>query len=148
MFIKDELITFCKDLLNEKLALVNHNIKQIQNDANNETKSAMGDKYETGRAMLQNEKAKHLMQKETILQDVMALSKMNPMDSKSIIFGSIVKTSTGLFFISISLGEIIFKDQKILAISAASPIGKLLIGKKVQEEILFRGTSTIIEHIY
>jgi len=148
MLNKEELIIFCKQLLDKRLDQVNYNIKQIQNDANNETKSAMGDKYETGRAMLQNEKAKHLMQKESILQDVMALGKMKVIDSKEIAFGSLVQTSTHLFFISISLGEIKFEDEKILAISAASPIGKLLIGKKVNEEIVFRGSSIIVKSIY
>ena len=44
--------------------------------------------------------------------------------------GAIVKTERGLFFISVSLGEVIFDNQKIICISPESPLAKAMNGKQ------------------
>ena len=44
--------------------------------------------------------------------------------------GAIVKTERGLFFISVSLGELSFEHQKIICISPESPLAKAMNGKQ------------------
>ena len=44
--------------------------------------------------------------------------------------GAIVKTEKGLFFISVSLGEINFDNQKIICISPESPLAKAMNGNQ------------------
>ena len=148
MLNKETLIGTCQSLLNEKLKVVQKNIFRIQEDANNETKSAMGDKYETGRALLQNEKDKFLLQKDQIMTDQMALSKISITDSPIVNFGAIVKTNKGIYFLSISLGQIKINDQMIFALSPSSPMGQLLLNKNVGETVTFRGNSFLIESIH
>jgi len=40
-----------------------------------------------------------------------------------------------LYYIAVSLGQIIYNETKIFVISTESPLGKLLLGKKKEDEI-------------
>ena len=114
----------------------------------NDTKSSAGDKYETGRAMMQQEMDKA----EKRLAQIKALkNELNrlPLEetSNTVIPGSFIKTTSGLFFIGVSLGKVEIGDQVVFAISTASPLGKLLHSKKVGDTILFNGQEQTIELI-
>ena len=105
-----------------------------------ETKSSAGDKHETGRAMLQLEREKlgqQLAEAEKMRQ---TLSKV-PLASKPdhIGLGSWVETSAAQYFLSISAGEYKEKQDSVYCISAATPIGQLLLGKSLGETITFNG---------
>jgi transcription elongation GreA/GreB family factor len=52
-----------------------------------------------------------------------------------VIPGSVVRTSNGVFYIAISIGLLTFEEKQFLIISPDSPIGKLLMGKKVGDTI-------------
>ena len=60
--------------------------------------------------------------------------------------GSLVQTDKGLFYIAVSLGEIIFDKKKIFVISPESPLAKELFSKKKGDEIsLNNSKQTILE---
>jgi len=61
--------------------------------------------------------------------------------------GSLVLTSEWNFYISISAGELHIDGQKFYAVSQASPIGKLLIGKKQNESFNFNGKAYLVKEI-
>lgn len=106
-------------------------------ESNNDTKSSMGDKYETSREMLQQQI--NMLEKqlaEASLQ-LYHLSVINPMKKNNIIeTGSLVETNIGMFYIAISLGEMDFHETKVFVISPVAPLGKLLIGKKRGDRIM------------
>lgn len=106
--------------------------------SNNDTKSSMGDKYETGREMLQQEINNLQVQLNEVLKqqdflktsfDKLRMTKKFDKAEK----GAIVKTEKGLFFISVSLGEVTFENQKIICISPESPLAKAMNGKQKDE---------------
>jgi hypothetical protein len=53
--------------------------------------------------------------------------------------GSLVQTTTGVYFISIPWGKIEIDGKPIFVLSIGSPIGTLLQGKKSGESYLFQG---------
>jgi hypothetical protein len=53
--VKVELIKACYDFINRRIETIQGVISAAQDSANDETKSSAGDKYETGRAMMQLE---------------------------------------------------------------------------------------------
>ena len=53
--IKQTLYNFCVTYINQRMATAQQAIHTAQASANEETKSSAGDKYETGRAMMQLE---------------------------------------------------------------------------------------------
>lgn len=139
MNIKQELYNQCQTFVNNRLQTIQNTILEIQNSLTSETKSSAGDKHETGRAMLQLEREKAGNQLAEIEKTKQILSKITIETSpKSIGLGSVVFTTQSNYFISISAGELIVENQKFYAVSANTPIGQLLIGKKVGDEIEFR----------
>ncbi|WP_313599484.1 hypothetical protein [Epilithonimonas vandammei] len=98
--------------------------------SNNDTKSSMGDKYETGREMLQQEINNLQVQLNEVLKQQDFLKTILIKPSEKAEKGAIVKTEKGLFFISVSLGEINFDNQKIICISPESPLAKAMNGKQ------------------
>ncbi len=139
--IKHELLEHCKNYVNERLQRVQNLVSDIQQSLTSETKSTAGDKHETGRAMLQLEREKAGAQLAEVqkLQEILAKITIAP--SKNIRLGSLVATSQGNYFLSISAGAITVKNTSYFAIAANTPIGKLLLGKTAGETICFRDKS-------
>ena len=140
MNIKQELFKQCKAFVDKRAQTVEEIISSNQKALQSETKSSAGDKHETGRAMLQLEMEKASQQLEGISQMNIILSKIDFSEaSKKAHLGSIIFTEKVNYFLSISAGQIIVDGQKYFAVSAASPIGKLLLGESEKEVISFNG---------
>ncbi len=134
--IKKELHAKCVDIAQQKVADLKTIIQEAQNAANNETKSSAGDKHETGRAMAQLETEKLSKQLSEALKLAQIITQINPKEAhQKIGLGSIVLTNNGIFYIAVSLGKIMLENQTYFVISAASPIGKQLIG--LTEDTIF-----------
>lgn len=125
---KSSLINTIKEKLSEKIKNFEKLIAETR-ASNNDTKSSMGDKYETGREMLQQEINNLQIQLNEILKQQNFLKTLPIKPSEKVENGAIVKTEKGLFYISVSLGEIIFEDQKMICISPESPLAKVMHGK-------------------
>lgn len=140
MSIKFELFKQCQEFVNNRLQTVEEIISSNQKALQSETKSSAGDKHETGRAMLQLEMEKASQQLEGIQQMKTILSKINfSNSSETAHLGSIVKTSSGNYFLSISAGKLIIENTTYYAVSVSSPIGKILLGKKENDLYNFNG---------
>ena len=145
MKLKQELFKQCQEFVNNRLQTIQDTISSNQKALQSETKSSAGDKHETGRAMLQLEMEKAGQQLQAVLQMNKTLDKINLKNSSSIAhLGSLVKTNQGTYFLSISAGQLVVKSENYFAVSVSSPIGKLLLGKKEKEEVLFNGKKITI----
>ena len=129
---KAELIRIIHNKLSEKIQNLEKLIAETR-ASNNDTKSSMGDKYETGREMLQQEINNLQIQLNEVLKQQDFLKTLLIKSSDKAEKGAIVKTDRGLFFISVSLGEITFENQKIICISPESPLAKAMNGKQKGE---------------
>jgi transcription elongation GreA/GreB family factor len=148
MDIKIELLNHCKDFVNKRMQTVEDIISSNQKALQSETKSSAGDKHETGRAMLQLEMEKAGQQLAGINLMKEILSKVNISTTSEIAhLGSIIETTSGTYFLSISAGQLKVAEKVYFAISVSSPIGKLLLGKTISDEVVFNGKKTIIKMI-
>jgi transcription elongation GreA/GreB family factor len=139
-FFKIELHAYCYQLAKQKVAELSCVLKEVQDAANNETKSSAGDKHETGRAMAQLETEKLTNQLREALKVENVFNQLNPkLVSKQVVLGSLVLTNKGSFYISTSLGKITIREKSIYVVSPASPIGKLLLTKKEKDSFSFNG---------
>ncbi|MDY0930840.1 hypothetical protein [Chryseobacterium sp. CFBP8996] len=129
---KSSLINIVKLKLSEKINNLENLIAETR-ASSNDTKSSMGDKYETGREMLQQEINNLQIQLNEVLKQQDFLKTVLPKQSDKAEKGAIVKTEKGLFFISVSLGEITCENQKIICISPESPLAKAMFGKQENE---------------
>lgn len=145
---KEQVYKLCHTFIDERIAMLLEAIAGAQASANEETKSSSGDKYETGRAMAQLEIEKFSEQlgearriKQTLSHLVLAVS------GEAVQNGSLVWTDQGNFFISVSAGQFVLDGKTIYAISAASPIGAILLGRKAGDAFEFRGKTTVIRTV-
>lgn len=146
MEVKEQLFKLCKDFVNNRLQTVEEIISSNQHALQSETKSSAGDKHETGRAMLQLEMEKASQQLVGIQQMNSILAKIDVSKSSEVAhLGSIVKTTTGNYFLSISAGKLVVENTTYYAVSISSPIGKLLLGKKVNETYSFNNNIHKVE---
>ena len=149
IILKKELYSACVEFVNRQEETVNQIITSNQKALTSETKSSAGDKHETGRAMLQLEMEKAGQQLEGIFQMKTILTKIKLDDAFGLIkLGSLVITNQAAYFLAISAGRIAIDNNNYYAISPGSPIGKLLLGKKVAGEFVFNDKTVVIQEIY
>lgn len=140
MNTKQRLLDHCHQYVSQRLNTINDALEAARQAANDESKSSVGDKYETGRAMMQLEQEKLAMQLAEAQQlqqvlDRIDLEKMPP----SIGEGHLVCTGQGNYFIAISAGKLELDGSLYYLISLASPIGAALAGHKTGDTVPFRG---------
>lgn len=144
---KHEIINIVRAKLTDKIQYFENLIAETR-ASNNDTKSSMGDKYETGREMLQQEINNLQRQLNEVLNQQGALQKITSEPSEKVQNGALVKTNRGLFYVSASMGEIIFENQKIMTVSAESPLVKAMFGKKMGDSFTINNINQDIEHIW
>ena len=142
--MKEQICESVLYMLEQKITTVQQSIASIQEARNNETKSSAGDKYETGRAMMQAELDKQGLLLQQLLQqqaDVLKIQKTKP--SEEIGFGSWVKTNQGNYLIAVGVGRV----EETFVISLASPLGKALKGLKTGERTIFQNKEYQIKSV-
>lgn len=124
-------------------------IDDLQEALKLETKCSMGDKYETGRAMLhlEFEKLSGQLEEYAKLKKTTSLISAEKQQEKAC-FGSVVKTGQANYFISIPAGELTVAGEKFYAVGANAPIARLLAGKVAGEQVIFNGKSFAILAVF
>lgn len=148
MNTKELLHSACEEYLDKRLATIEKTMASHQKALTSETKSSAGDKHETGRAMIQLEMEKAGQQLDSIQEMKEILSKVDPSKTNEIgSLGALVETSQGIYFLSISAGQLQVHNEYYFAISTASPIGRLLLGKKKGEQLIWNGKEIKVHNI-
>jgi transcription elongation GreA/GreB family factor len=146
--IKTSLFELCLKFIQERVQTAEFALKQAREASNDDTKSSAGDKFETSREMMQQDidRNKRLLIDAEENQRVLHSLKDAPF-SESARNGSLVYTNNGNFYLSISAGQLQLDKELFFAISAVSPIGKLLLGKKKGEQFDFNGKKYQINEV-
>ncbi|MEO6849300.1 MAG: 3-oxoacyl-ACP synthase [Mucilaginibacter sp.] len=147
--LKIELHNKCIKYVNDRIDTAKEALADLRQSASEETKSSAGDKYETGRAMMQQETDRSQTQLNEANKLMIALNQINSETiSDTAIPGSVVVTNNGKFYISISAGTLMVKEEVFFAVSPASPIGLSLKGQKAGNEFNLNGKIYRVEKIY
>lgn len=129
---RKEIIAKLNQIVEEKIRHFQEMIDDLRS-SNTETKSSMGDKYETSREMLQQEIMRIQLQLAVFQEHQSHVRKLTEAFSETIKTGSVVKTTFGNFIIVSSLGEFEIKGEKFISISEQTPLAQELIGKKADD---------------
>jgi hypothetical protein len=147
--VKRELYDYCQKYLAQRISTAQGAIKAAQASANEETKSSAGDKYETGRAMMQLEIEKNTVQLGEAMKLKGMLDKIKiDLASTTTQLGSLVITDQGNFFLAISVGQITIEGNMYVAVSPTSPIGSMVIGLKKNASFSFNGKTHLIQEVW
>ncbi len=146
--IKQEIYIKLIASLDKKIEQAQESISLVKESRDNDTKSSAGDKFETGREMMQIEIDKSEAQLAKSLNLKSDLSKIDlDKECSSVEFGSLVETNNGSYFISIGVGKLTVDNKDFFVISLASPIGKALYQKEVGVSFKFQGKEYLIKSI-
>ncbi len=147
--IKGELYLLCEQFITQRIETAETALEQAREASNDDTKSSAGDKFETTREMMQQDisRNKRLWEDATHnLQVLRALKDVAPNDKvKS---GSLVFTDEGIFYISISAGQLQLDGKTYFAVSLLSPIGQLLLGKQKGDKVSFNNKQYSVKEVY
>jgi transcription elongation GreA/GreB family factor len=144
---KDKIIDTIRTKIADKIQTFEKLIAETR-ASNNETKSSMGDKYETSREMVQQEINNLQRQLNETLSQQVLIQKITSEPSPKVQNGALVKTDRGLFYVAASVGEINIDQQKIMTVSAESPLVKAMFGKKKGDVFTINTVTQTIENIW
>ncbi|WP_367914556.1 3-oxoacyl-ACP synthase [Leadbetterella sp. DM7] len=137
---KHQVVTQARVLFGKRLDELEQHILSVQQSANQESKSSMGDKYETGRAMAHNEVFMLRTQLENLGQELRKFEATDfTVTREECTAGSLVQTGNGWFLLSAALGKVTVSGRVVMCISLDSPLGRALAGKKKGELFLVNG---------
>jgi len=138
--IKEQLYRLSQDFIQKKIKAAQDGIDELQESADLETKSSVGDKYETNRAMIHIEREKYSAQllESQKMQKVLSQIKPKKTDTK-VDLGSLAITNLGSYYLSIAAGRVKVEGKDYYLISKASPVGQQLTGKAKGDKFKFNG---------
>jgi transcription elongation GreA/GreB family factor len=148
-FNKIEIHNYLVEHLNDKIGELKKLLETLYLSTSDVAKSSAGDKHETAVSMAQLEQEKIVNQYNSLLHLKEILLRISTSETNDRVkLGSFIETDKGNLYISIGLGTIEMTDLKFNAISNQAPISKLLIGKKVGDEVTFNNQTTKIIQLY
>ncbi len=105
-----------------------------------EEKSTAGDKYETARAMAQNEFTRLSNQLKVVKSDLGLIQRMNVDDVYTTVqMGALVQTEKRLIYIATGLGKMEVGGETVIAISPSSPLAQVFMSHKALDTVQFQG---------
>ena len=145
--LKKKLHAHCDNYIREKLKVLERRKKELKLALDSEDKSSAGDKHEIGRAMIQIEReklGKQISLNEQVFKKLISFEKN--INTDVVCLGSIVITDNLNYYLSIPAGFLKIESKMYYFVSPISPIGMLLLGKKIKDQIYFnKKTSKILE---
>jgi hypothetical protein len=146
--LKQQLHVLCRAFVEDRIATARQAIQQAQASANEETKSSSGDKYETGRAMAQLEIEKSSGQLAEAMKLKQALDQVHPDQAHSVVqSGSLVFTSQGNYYISVSAGRLVVDGGIYYAVSPGSPVGMKLMTLSAGAKVMVNAKEVVVERV-
>ena len=141
---KSEIHLKLRSLLEKSLEEARREYILAKESRDSDTKSSAGDKFETGREMMQREMDKLSALVDNTLNSIAKLDRLTDLPAAAVISeGSLVITDQETYYISIGYGKL----DSVYAISVESPLGVELKGKRVGECIEMRGRKITIKSI-
>ncbi len=143
--LKEQLLEFCREYLKNKEQSLLEQQEELQESLTKETKSSAGDKYETGRAMLQLEREKLGFRLHELEKSKNTLSQVKIHTNKDrITVGSLFWTDKHCYFIAISAGKCKIQESTVFCISAQTPIALQALGKQLGQTFIINGVTHIV----
>ena len=146
--LKTELHRQCTAFVLQRMENAKQALLSAEQSATEDTKSSAGDKYETGREMMQQESTRNMIQLNEANKLLVALNRISTTgQTDKAEEGSMIITNNGNFYISVSAGALTVDGRSYFAISAASPIGVKMMGCKAGDGFSLNGAAYQIINI-
>lgn len=146
---RKELKQLVLNTLNNQIEAIQNQISSLSEDAQNDAKSSAGDKHETGLAMMHLEQEKlNAKLNEFLEMQQIALKLSENKKVEKVVLGSIVKTNKAVFYVSVPIQPVNYKNTQVFCVSVHAPLVQSLLNKEVWEEVIFNNISYKILEIF
>jgi transcription elongation GreA/GreB family factor len=113
---------------------------KVQESIVGEDNSTAGNKFETARAMGQEELDRLNQTMNIAIRELTLLSNISPDKlCDSVQLGALITTDKKMMYLCVGLGKIEIGKDIVFAISTSSPIGQQLMGAEKGTEVVFGG---------
>lgn len=147
--LKKAIWLACREYIEARTATAEEALAAARDASQDDTKSSAGDKYETGREMMQQE----INRNERLLSEAKAMQQLletiapeNPKPQGSI--GAVIETDRGVFFLGPGIGVLDTEKGRIFVLSASSPIGRLLLSCKPGDTIRYNSAAYTVSQVF
>ena len=146
--LKQHIHELCLREIQNRIDTAETALAQSREASNDDTKSSAGDKFETTREMMQQDITRSKILLSEAQTNLQILESLLSAPSENVVrIGSLVYTNNGIFYMSVSIGQLNYEGVTVYAISAQSPVGKSLLAKKVKDNFSFNQKEYIINQI-
>lgn len=142
--VHDESLRIVMERIQENTKAIHEARESLEED----TKSSVGDKYETGREMAQQEmdKLQLALDHLTHMRDI--LWRMDPEKQvSSVELGALVQTTVTDIYVAASVGRVKVDDRSVNVISFSAPLIQALRNAKTGDTVEFNGVEYKIGNI-
>jgi len=145
---KPQIHWHCMQELKNRLQNTTEAMASLRQSVASDTKSSMGDKYETAREMAQQELEKIGRQVAMLQQWQGIFARIQPGQTLAFAgIGALIQTPNGTFYLAAPMGKMVVAENEIMVISPQSPAGKAMQGKKSGDSFELNGTIFQIESV-
>jgi len=146
--LKQQLYLLCSEYIAGKESVLKKIIADAQEAANEDTKSSAGDKFETGREVMQQEVELNLTRLNELNKLKLVLDMIRPEESREVVSpGALVRTNHGSYYIAISAGQLKPDGKLYYGISLDSPIGMKMKGQRAGDQFTLNDRNYVIESV-
>lgn len=146
--MKEELLQLHLQMLQDKIDAFQDRVEALSLDAQNDAKSSAGDKHETALSMMHIEQEKLSAKIQEYINHKNEISRIDTsLKTTKVVIGSLVQANDFWFFISAALPKVQLNKISIFALSKQSPLGSLLMGKTLGDEVIVNNTTYKIQQI-
>jgi len=147
MIMKEQLLQACYSYVNKRIASYKDEIETIKESIESNDKSNdEGDDSGNGKLFNDLELNAQYLSDANKMLDTLKLINSKTINTHANL-GSLVKTTSNNYFISISVGKIEIEGETFFGISLLSPIGQLLKNKTIGESVVFNNSTITISEI-
>ncbi len=145
---KVEIHAACVEKQQAKLDELQNAINKVQESIVGEENSTAGNKFETARAMGQEELDRLNLTMNNAIKEMNILRQIDPNKPCGYVqLGALVSTDKKTMYLSVGIGKIEIGKETLFAISTSSPIGQQLMGLEKGGTVSFAGKKETIKNI-
>ena len=135
---REDFLSHLEKIIDKKVLDSRKYMESIERSIHSESKSTAGDKHDTSRELMQQERNKAAQNLSNQLAMQKTLIQLKIIDANIAIgFGSLIETQGNVIFIGLALGKINYLNREIVCISPLSPLARVLEGMQVGEVCTF-----------
>ena len=135
---REDFLSHLEKIIDKKVLASRKYMESIERSIHSESKSTAGDKHDTSRELMQQERNKAAQNLSNQLAIQKTLIQLKLIDANVAIgFGSLIETQDHVIFIGLALGKINYLNREIVCISPLSPLARSLEGMQVGEVCAF-----------